>query len=147
MREILFRGKSIDIYADDGRFLYGDLFHNGIPDDSIRIGVINFSDRNQKSDNGIEGYEYYKVDPDTIGEYTGLKDKNGKNSFEGDICIDDLSRKFVITFKYNSFWAEYHYKTGEIEGTYLYEICGAIEHFEIIGNVHENPELLKEKEK
>ena len=94
-REIKFRGKRLS----DGEWIYGDLLHNV---DCVKI-------REWEADvNQIP--KSYVVDENTIGQYTGLKDKNGKEIFEGDIV------KFL--------------DIGEDE---------------IIGNIHDNPELLKTK--
>jgi len=63
---------------------------------------------------------------ETVGEYTGLKDKNGKECYWDDIVNDGINPPFVIT-------PDYHLlaRLGEIE-------------FEVIGNIYENPELLEE---
>lgn len=94
-REIKFRGKRLC----DGEWIYGDLQHNV---DCLKIREWEI-DVNQIP-------KSYVVDENTIGQYTGLKDKNGKEIFEGDIV------KFL--------------DIGEDE---------------IIGNIHDNPELLKTK--
>ena len=118
MREILFRGKSID----DGEWLQGDLYHRN---DEVLIN--NF----QKGFN-------ISVNPETIGQFTGLTDKNGKKIFEGDICkVGNLIYKVV--FEYSCWWFK-------ILSNRVYccpafnSHCG--EHCEVIGNVHDNPERL-----
>jgi len=75
-----------------------------------------------------------------IQQYTGLKDKNGKEIYEGDIFIedtfDDEAKKLISTviFKEGMF-------TDNAGDEPLYEIL--MNEIEIIGNIHENPELLK----
>lgn len=118
MRTIKFRGKIID----NGEWIIGDLIQatNGI------IHILPIESYRWK-DNEI-------VDPQTIGQFTGLFDKNGKEIFEGDIIeegnvyFDDLYLGFFV-------------KGDFVEGEHkpLYDI-----HLpEIIGNIFDNPELLK----
>lgn len=82
---------------------------------------------------------FYDIDTSTVGQYTGLKDKNGKRIFEGDICkIHNLVYK--VEFKYSEWVFTILSKTG-----YCYPVfnshCG--EYCEVIGNIYDNPELLK----
>lgn len=134
MRDILFRGKRID----NGEWVYGDLL--SIPTEN-KTNII------EKDPYGIN----YKVIPETVGQYTGLTDKNGKKIFEGDIlkCLTD---DFVGTVIYNkntaSFIVEiknsnsefFHYSSlnkGDITRPLQ------LQETESVGNIHDNAELLE----
>lgn len=93
----------------------------------------------------LESYEDYVIDADTVGQYTGLKDAKGKRIFEGDIIesngckhlilYNEGGARFIAAFKGSS------YATCSINQQWINE-CEKV----IIGNVHENPELIKTKQ-
>lgn len=120
MREILFRGKNLL-----GKWIEGDLLqYLGCEKKHI-----------VRHSTGAGGQE---VIPSTIGEYTGLKDKNGKMIFEGDIVTMPKygggRHRSVVYFKNGKFAVDgsnYSFK----------DICP--KNMEIIGNIHDNPELLE----
>ena len=130
MREILFRGKRID----NGEWVYGAyMVHDH--DGPIIL--------NQNLEDGtLQGYD---VIPETVGQDTGLKDKNGKEIYEGDIIEKtyysyhqpECSELFEIKYEGLSFHFEH------IKGSTFH--LPFTEDIEIIGNIHENPELLEEE--
>lgn len=139
-REIKFRGKSIY----DEEWLYGSL----VKIEKDRYAVI-------PPLNDIEigkSIGMYEVCLETVGQFTGLFDKNGKEIYEGDIVKFHFmtsspsttklfpTAKFsgeIITNKYNQ-WAIFS------DGMEIH-IENAIKHGEIVGNIYDNPELIKEE--
>lgn len=130
MREILFRGKRID---------------NG---DWVEGSLIAWCDGSCSIENGHINDSLLSVDPATVGQYTGLTDKNGKRIFEGDVvrevwgeCVYD--KKFAVSMDSDRCgWFPFACGDG----------CGCCEEevlettcAEVIGNIHDNPELLKEE--
>lgn len=128
MREILFRGKRMD----NGEWEYGYLY--GIWEQRyILWGMTN------------NVHNMVEVDPETICQYTGLTDKNGKKIWEGDILEGHLDDKFPedVT-REKVIWHENGWKTEESrcdDKAYLDEFD--TENFEVVGNVFDNPELLE----
>lgn len=128
MREILFRGKRLD----NGEWAYG--FYVYAPNHwKQQVHLIQ-----PVGDDG-RLTTLRKVDPETVGQFTGKFDKDGKRIFEGDICrVHNLIYK--VEFNY-SFWGF------EILSKKVYchpafdSHCG--ERCEIIGNIYDNPELLE----
>lgn len=93
------------------------------------------------------GAEIYEVIPETVGQCTGLKDKNGKWIFEKDIVSTDLKRPYnIVVFRDGCFM--FNCNDG---GRDYYDIMLPIlqsehtryEYGEVIGNIHDNPELLE----
>lgn len=87
----------------------------------------------------------HEVYPEMVGQYTGLTDKKGKKIFEGDIIICDTSMYRHVTgiVKYSENASCYYIEVLNSSNDYLFNR----ENILIIGNIHDNPELLEEKEK
>ena len=152
MREILFRGK--DQYND---WTYGYLCQyrgDSIADnggDLLDDSDYYIRDWTEKIDTGFYGCNY-KVRPSTIGQYTGLTDKNGKKIFEGDIC------KFREWDNGKMCWIGYvHFEHCQFiisgganeecpSNFHLVLSRFSPENIEVIGNIHDNPELLEADE-
>ena len=138
MREILFRGKRTDNYE----WIEGSLCTT-IPSDEDFYTISYFD---------FEGYYIEEnVIPSTIGQYTGLTDKNGKKIFEGDIIkyknTDGIKFNGValtVTGKvvYNEKNASFAISGKDEIGAKHYDYF-PIKNIEVIGNIHDNPELLK----
>lgn len=146
MRETLFRGKAVD----SGEWAYGDLVHyDGEP--SIH----------RKTTYGL--YKNYPVDPATVGEYTGLTDKNGVRIFEGDIlrsvgrvgtlysevrigdCLPGVLREYEREHRLEPRRAiapHCLFESGE-EALLIIGSDGTV-NAEVVGNVHDNPEWREE---
>ena len=138
MREILFRGKQ----TDNGEWIegaYSPFNLNFFGEREEKPHIIIISD-----DKNIDGL-WCEVIPETVGQYTGLTDKNGVRIFEGDIvhCVSKLdSADMVVIFECGQFrmvLAEKYHKYQTNVGYYDIN-CFAKE---VIGNIHDNPELLK----
>ena len=124
MREILFRGKRVD----NGEWVYGDL-------NRYYANKGMFIAETQST------YAMHTISEETIGQYTGLTDKNGTKIFEGDIVKDYYGR--VEKCFYNE--ARKRLMFEGINYTRDFEFASESE-YEVIGNIHDNPELLKERE-
>ena len=153
MREILYRGKPKSKYdyhffsqswkdnCRDG-FVYGSLVVNKNRDlgDRYYICVTALCSINSCVNNGMTSM--IEVVPETVGEYTTLNDKNGRMIFEGDIVKhmqDDIliNHGIVNWDKKNARWA---YHTNVMNECFAFYTPKA---FEVIGNIHDNPELLR----
>lgn len=145
MREILFRGKQLD----NGEWVEGGIIQ-GVPHElwqnEGRAFILVFP-------RYLSRTKLIEVDPTTVGQYTGLKDKNGKRIFEGDVveghCHSawrhDLQR-CEVAYGRDGFEARHHVNCGE-DGWryYTYRVLFSKD-VVVIGNIHDNPELVKDGE-
>lgn len=143
MREILFRGKRVD----NGEWVEGCLQTNG--EEAVISWYISFH-IGVCWDCASPAVDFFEVILETVGQYTGLKDKNGKMIFEGDIIKpkrkdgdnDDM-------WIFNNFQVVFNDGCWELNncsrGNFLlnFQPCD----IEIIGNIHDNPELMKMEKK
>ena len=137
MREILFRGKT--------KAIAGSPYNNGKPDGEWVKGYL-YNDvgcwKIRQFETNYADYIPYEVDPETVGQYTGLTDKNGTKIFEGDVvnvntnkdtlCHRYEGRNLVIEFD------EYHRFIAN--GRLAYPLRNHYE-WEVIGNIHNNEAL------
>lgn len=131
-REILFRGKR----DGDGEWVMGD-----------RAGYSDYVMIWDLIDKGVG----YLVDPSTVGQFTGLCDKNGVKIFEGDILYKEGHWTFYVGYEMGAFRAiplepvqKLNWPHCTLE-EFLRVGMGDCKGFKVIGNIHDNPELLKEE--
>lgn len=156
MREIKFRGKRVDngdwvegfladSISDNPCIMpkpffatkdFGEIDENGNPilEDSIAIGG------------------FYNVVPETVGQFTGLIDKNGKEIYEGDVLkttyqYQDTFKEYIAVVEHDElnpcFVMVYKFQ-GNGHTCHEYDfVCVGLRKNEVIGNIHDNPELLK----
>ena len=130
MREILFRGKRMD----NGDWVYGYYVHIG-PVSCQRAYII---------PEYASSLYVNEVDPSTVGQYTGLKDKNGKRIFDGDIAkvLQGKDKDIAYVGFENGAFMLYP-KTGNIYERTLWEYWYNDWDVEVVGNITDNPELLE----
>lgn len=87
----------------------------------------------------------FDVSPETVGQFTGLCDKNGKAIYEGDILRISKFTNLVCEFRHGAFGYMYYNKFYPFAGNrrYAFNPKNTDKEFEVIGNIHDNPELLK----
>ena len=139
MREVKYRGRRLD----NGAWEYGDLIEN-----QGRNFIYHATSETtiEDNDDGRIVVAAVEVDHNTVGQYTGLKDRNGKKIYEGDIVteidivIAQNRRRYQVVFETGAIridgliLARYYDNDDRLAKRYIVEV---------IGNIHDNPELLK----
>ena len=123
MREILFRGKR----TDNGTWTCGYLFC------TWERAYLCWG-----TTNSVPIME--EVIPETVGQYTGLTDKNGKKIFEGDIVTGYFNHEKIVGYIFYGGNAQFFIQR---DGIYGIGLDNSDCWLEVIGNIHDNPELLK----
>lgn len=139
MREILFRAKS----REDGEWVYGDYFTAKDYLSGKRLHFI--ATKECEAFPRGEFTDAVEIDPETLGQYTGLTDKNGVKIFEDDII------KHYNNTAHPENYATYHVKWYAEKAKFVVVVIGKRERYEmrkglkyeVIGNIHDNPEVLK----
>lgn len=160
MREILFRGRK----TDDEKWVYGFYVHLYCISKDMETHRI--YDHFAATDCGDFYPDWYEVDAATVGQYTGLLDKNGVRIFEGDIIRMHGNKLDLAVIHFGEFGCvdvELEAKTDKVIGWYYKPLptdaISQVEPFcwefqlnemwvresgiEVIGNIHDNPELLE----
>lgn len=161
MREIKFRGKSLN----NGEWVHGDLIEN-----QGRFFIYHaMTETTLQDKDGHIVIVADAIDNNTVGQYTGLKDRNGKEIYEGDIidinykydahtphgCIPDQDCICLGVVEYSQYTAAYELRVIKAEypinvGSYKEEYCLNLYSFDLegyidlVGNIHDNPELLED---
>ena len=148
MREILFKAKRVK----DGEWIEGYLFDNGFDGEEKKyfIGGLIIEKYNGTAcdEQVITGIDFCEIKPETICQFTGLCDKNGKKIWENDIC--DRKEKYPEVVKMtNGDWTlDYSYAIGRDYGNSYCNLGFYVNErkcVEVIGNIFDNPELLQEE--
>lgn len=142
MKEVLFRGKTVSESEcfDDGEWMEG--FYTCFNGEEHRI-YTGYAE----TDCGDYYPDWFNVVPETVGQYTGLVDKNDKKIFEGDIVIVSQAKKEIAVVKYDERVAAFYFEWTQVDKCnfmldfYLRYGKFYTNIFEVIGNVYDTPEL------
>lgn len=133
-REIKFRGKRLD----NKKWIYGDLIEN-----QGRFFIYHASNENtiEDNDDGRIVVVAVEVDPTTVGQYTGLKDRDGREIYEGDIFLPGYFGGTNVVI-----WDDGNVRYIGRSPHGLISYVGREPAVEVLGNIHDNLELLNEGE-
>ena len=148
MVNIKFRGKDIET----GEWIYGDLIQ--------RLGYYPAILTTYPMDDGKVGYAEREVNEDTVGQFTTLRDKNGKEIYDGDIIYSEFSDGsnchclvgwndeeacFGLMDEYAFRAKQEGYNFPKFDSIMLLGFRNFGTKFEVVGNIHDNPEMIKRK--
>ena len=119
-REILFRGKRLD----NNEWVYG--FYSNAKGENGRFHYIQ------------DEISFVRVDPSTVGQYTGITDKNDKKIFEGDII--DLGNKVPSVVVFDEDAASFYLKPRGLFSQAFNDL------YNVIGNIYDNKELIPQED-
>lgn len=143
MHNVIFRGKRLQ----GGEWIEGYFYKSDINKRERESGkaTLIFTPDCETFIYVPEYHNSFMVDPETVGEWTGLYDKNGTKVFEGDVLAItdkyDHTVKWSVDCKLSAFCAN---QNGVNYSTYLGEFANGYYSMEVIGNVYDNAELLGE---
>jgi uncharacterized phage protein (TIGR01671 family) len=139
MRDYKFRGKRVD----NGEWVHGNSLNLG--DRHFIIPTITNGSWSKDRLSLKFLSPCYEVDPATVGQYTGLKDKNGRGIYEGDVV--EMIGAYGVPFRREAKYVNgYYIPLVKIEYGYNAIDTYNPSEYEVIGNIHENPELLAKEE-
>ena len=121
MREIKFRGKR----TDNGEWVYGDFNRYSEDESTITVDLLE--------------QETHWVQTETVGQYTGLKDKNGREIYEGDLLKTEENEIYRVAFVESSCAFVACFYPDDYDTVYLVDTCPNT-YDEVIGNIHEQKE-------
>nr|DAL11114.1 MAG TPA_asm: YopX protein [Caudoviricetes sp.] len=129
MRDIIFRSKR----TDNGEWVYG------VPTKDSHGETVMVESVYECEEYNCRGANCLYVDENTIGQYTDLTDKNGTKIFEGDVVTltTDSQKTYRVVFEDGCFFFD------NIRAWYTADSLNS-RNIAVIGNIHDNPELLKE---
>ena len=151
MREILFRGKDLKT----GRWVYGYFVYCASMYDNFetdRVAEIIPVDTDRIYRGEYNCHEVYEVDIDTVGQFTGLVDKNGTKIFEGDLVKlnNDVKKIFnaedgYVWFNHGCFFV-HNDRCSMLDSLHTLADLNYIFRGEVVGNIYDNPELMEKEE-
>lgn len=142
MREILFRGKC----KDNGEWVEG--FIHCVTDNYTPKNCWDITTFKKLDNEEIVLTGQYEVIPETVGQYTGLTDKNGTKIFEGDIIRDTTDNELLVVEGTTAFGFYFKYVTEPDDYVTVFDLGISdddtyLTSCIIVGNIHSNPELLE----